>query len=130
MCGTSIWYGHVTFPQGQTTGHHASALPYRSPKVVPVSTTEPRITSATARTPVITWVLMALALITALLLLDWNDTGIPKPLWFMLLPSLLGFAGTGFALHARKGGWALLSGVWGVAMVPALFVAVTLISGP
>lgn len=76
------------------------------------------------------WLTMVLSLISALLLLDWNDTGVAKPLWFFLLPSVLGLMGTGFALHARRGGWALVSGVWGVALVPALMVAVTLLYGP
>ena len=103
---------------------------HHSSKAVTVPTNKMPITSPTLRRPVATWVLMALSLINTLLLLDWTGTGVPKPLWFMVLPSLLGFAGTGFALRARRGGWALASGVWGVMMVPTLVVAVTLISGP
>ncbi len=82
------------------------------------------------RRPVITWVLMVLSLGAALFLLDWSSMGIPKSLWFFALPSVLGFAGTGFALYARRGGWALVSGVWGIMMVPALVAVVTVISGP
>lgn len=82
------------------------------------------------RQPVLARLMMVLSLISALLLLDWNDTGVAKPLWFFLLPSVLGLGGTGFALRARHGGWALLSGVWGVALVPALLMVVTLFHGP
>lgn len=77
-----------------------------------------------------TWVLMGLALGAVLLLPDWTGSGTNRPLWLLALPPVLGLAGAAFALYTRHFGWAVLSAVWGFALIQGLVMVVTLISGP
>ncbi|MDO5737144.1 MAG: hypothetical protein Q4P15_11790 [Propionibacteriaceae bacterium] len=77
-----------------------------------------------------TWLWMVLAALSGMDLLDWDGTGIAKPLWAFALPSVLGLIGLVAALVIRQVGWAIVSPVWGLALVPLLIFVVTIISGP
>ncbi len=79
--------------------------------------------------PVLTLVLMACCLITALLLVDWNGSGSARPLWLLFLPVVLGVAGAVNAVLRRKIFWAVASAALGLFIVQILVVLVTLIAG-
>lgn len=80
--------------------------------------------------PIATAVLMLVALSITLLVPDWNGTGALLPPVFMLVPIILG--GIGAWIASRNGflGWAIASGVWGAALVPALLTLTTVFFGP
>jgi len=80
--------------------------------------------------PVITWALMALALGVVLFIPDWAGSETNRPLWLFAIPIVLGIAGAGFALRARRVWWALASALWGFALIQLLIVVVTLVGGP
>ena len=73
---------------------------------------------------------MLVALAITLLVPDRNGRGALLPPVFMLVPIILG--GVGSWIASRNGflGRAIASGVWGVALVPALITLTTLIFGP
>lgn len=82
------------------------------------------------RFPFATAVLMLLALAITLLVPDWSGMGALLQPVFMLVPIILG--GIGSWIASRNGflGWAIASGVWGAALIPALITLTTLIFGP
>lgn len=82
------------------------------------------------RFPIATAVLMLVALAIALLVPDWSGTGALLPPVFMLVPII--FGGIGSWVASRNGflGWAIASGVWGAALVPALWTLINIFFGP
>ncbi|MBM7766829.1 MULTISPECIES: hypothetical protein [Glutamicibacter] len=80
--------------------------------------------------PLWTWVLMGLALASALALIDWADTGTAKPLWMFLLPTAFGLLGGIVAALKKSFGWALISLAFGLLVVQLLSVVVTVVQGP
>jgi prepilin signal peptidase PulO-like enzyme (type II secretory pathway) len=80
--------------------------------------------------PGATWAFMVAALVAVFLLPDWAGTGVPRPLWVFAMPVLLGLIGAGIALKAMHPWWAVLSAVWGFALVQVLIWIITLLSGP
>ncbi|MHA7268962.1 hypothetical protein [Arthrobacter sp. HLT1-20] len=86
-------------------------------------------TSPTGK-PIVTWAFMALATVVVLLMPDWSGSGSTRPLWLFLVPIALGIAGAAFALRSRHIWWAMISGLWGFALIQGLVLLVTLVSGP
>jgi hypothetical protein len=92
------------------------------------------------RVPRIAAVLLAAAFVLLILLSvlpsPYVSGGARLALFLLLLPPLLAFGGTLAALLDRKIGqkgktlWAVGSTLFGLVCVPALFVLVTLITGP
>ncbi|MGX1591084.1 hypothetical protein ACWICO_08190 [Glutamicibacter sp. NPDC055491] len=80
--------------------------------------------------PLWTWVMMGLALASALALVDWNGSGEAKPLWMFFLPSAFGLAGGIIATAKKSYGWGLISVALGVLAVQLLALGVTLVQGP
>jgi hypothetical protein len=80
--------------------------------------------------PVATWVLMLLSVVVVFLLPDWTGTGVPRPLWALAIPILLGLTGALLALRGRHPWWAAASALWGFILIQVLVISVTLISGP
>ncbi|WP_422390227.1 hypothetical protein [Arthrobacter sp. N1] len=77
-----------------------------------------------------TWALMAAALVITLVLPDWSDDGVRRPLLLLCLPAVLGLAGAFLALRAGSLWWALSAAVLGLLLVPLLMVTLVLVSGP
>ena len=73
---------------------------------------------------------MLSAAIVVLLLPDWIDSGVLRPVWIFSMPVLLGIIGAVFALKDRCPWWAAMSALWGFLLVQVLVVATTLIGGP
>ena len=80
--------------------------------------------------PLWTWVMMGLALASALALIDWENTGAAKPFWMFLLPTAFGLLGGIIAALKKSYGWALISLAFGLLAVQLLSVVVTLVHGP
>lgn len=80
--------------------------------------------------PWATWVLMLLALVSVLLLPDWTNSGSSRPLWLFLCPVALGLAGALFAAQSGHFRWAVISALWGFALIQGIIAAVTVIGGP
>ncbi|PQZ92854.1 hypothetical protein CQ018_10250 [Arthrobacter sp. MYb227] len=80
--------------------------------------------------PVTTWVLMLAGLLITLYMLLIGSNGNPAFSWFLAAPAALGLLGAWFAARNDSPGWMIASGVWGIALIPALIFAITLISGP
>lgn len=74
--------------------------------------------------------MMGLVLASALVLIDWTDTGAAKPLWLFFLPSAFGLVGGIIAAVKKSYGWGLISVAFGVLAVQLLALAVTLVQGP
>ena len=82
------------------------------------------------RVPAMCALAMALVVLSALMLIDWTNTGVSRPLWMLFLPSAFGIAGIVFALRKNALGWALAAGVLGFAAFPTLYYMVLVVSGP
>lgn len=80
--------------------------------------------------PLWTWVMMGLALASALALIDWAGAGVAKPIWMFLLPTAFGLLGGIVAALKKSFGWALISLAFGLLGVQLLSVVVTVIQGP
>ena len=80
--------------------------------------------------PISTWVLMAAALAITLLLVVSGSLGITLPPWLFAAPAVLGLAGSFLAGRNDKPGWMVVSGAWGLALIPGMIMIVTLIGGP
>ncbi|GAA1498495.1 hypothetical protein [Paeniglutamicibacter kerguelensis] len=87
-------------------------------------------TAGKSKQPVATWTLMAAALAITLLLPDWAGSGSPRSPWLLASPAVLGLAGAFLAARQDSPGWMVASGVWGIALIPALIFIVTLVGGP
>ena len=80
--------------------------------------------------PLWTWVMVGLALASALALIDWAGAGVAKPFWMFLLPTAFGLLGGIVAALKKNYGWALISLAFGMLGVQLLSVVVTLVQGP
>lgn len=83
-----------------------------------------------AKRPVATWTLMACAVASVLLIPDWTNSGGLRPMWIMVFPVALGLAGAFFAAQSGRFWWAMISALWGFALVQAIVVVLTLTGGP
>lgn len=92
--------------------------------------TDDSVVSKKSGRPVATFICMALALVAVFLLPDWAGSGAARPIWFMAVPIGLGVLGAIFALRRRSWIWAVVSIVWGFALIQLLVVVITLVSGP
>jgi hypothetical protein len=79
---------------------------------------------------IVTWVFMLLGLVVILLLPDWFGYGGNRPVWLFGLPIAFGVMGSIFALVARRPWWAIFSAMWGLFLIQALVVVITLVGGP
>ncbi|KGJ71920.1 hypothetical protein GY21_18835 [Cryobacterium roopkundense] len=89
-----------------------------------------RAGATAGRRPIVTWSLMSLAVAVVALMPDWTGSGDARPLWIFAVPVVLGFIGAAFAVRASHPWWAVVSALWGFALIQVLVVMVTLISGP
>lgn len=80
--------------------------------------------------PVGTWTSMVFALLAALALVDWTNSGEAKPLWMFLLPLVFGLIGGGIAMAKRAYLLAMISSAIGVFALPIMNVIITLVQGP
>lgn len=83
-----------------------------------------------SRRPLATWALMAAGLAATVLMLALADAGRPGPPWWLAIPTVLGLIGAWLAARKDAPGWMIASGVWGIALVPAVLVVVTVVAGP
>lgn len=93
---------------------------------------------ATAETPdkqqrtmaSLAWLSFAVSTALILMLIDWQDTGVAKPLWMFVLPTAIGIAG-GIAGHrAHKELLGISAALFGLLAVPITMVAITVVYGP
>lgn len=97
------------------------------------TTRQPRGTTNVAgkhEQPIATWTLMALGLAVTMLLPGSGGAGIPLSPWLLAAPAVLGLIGAWLAARKDSPGWMIASGVWGIALIPALIFIVTLVGGP
>lgn len=80
--------------------------------------------------PIATWALMASGLVITLLILFVGSDGNPLFSWFLAAPAVLGLFGAWFAARKDHPGWMIASGLWGIALIPALIFIITLLEGP
>ncbi|MGJ9406967.1 hypothetical protein ACHABQ_11665 [Nesterenkonia aurantiaca] len=64
-------------------------------------------------------VFLGLAVVSPVLLVDFNDDGAPVSLWLMGAPFVCGLIGAGLALWGRSWGLAVVSAFVGFFAVPA-----------
>ena len=74
--------------------------------------------------------MMALALALLLVLVDWNGTGVAKPLWMFAFPLAFGAAGGIVAAVKKAHGWAAVSAGFRIILLPIMTTAITLFQGP
>ena len=82
------------------------------------------------RCPGWTLVMMALALASLLVLVDWTGTGVAKPLWMFAFPLAFGAAGGIVAAVKKAHGWAAVSAGFRIILLPIMTTAITLFQGP
>ena len=82
------------------------------------------------RCPGWTLIMMVLALAALLVLVDWNGTGVAKPLWMFALPLAFGAAGGILAAVKKAHGWAAVSVGFGIFLLPLMNTTMTLFQGP
>lgn len=62
-------------------------------------------------------------------LIDWTDTGTPRPLWALLLPALSGILGWVAGLLANKLLLSFLAAAFGLLAIPAAILSEPLLQG-
>ncbi|MBO0594522.1 hypothetical protein I2485_01235 [Nesterenkonia sp. E16_7] len=72
-------------------------------------------------------VLLGLAVVSPVLLLDWNDDGAPASFWLMGAPFVCGLIGAALALWGRSVGLAVVSAFLGFFSLPAWIFAAYLV---
>ncbi len=80
--------------------------------------------------PIATWAFMASGLVITLLILFVGSDGNPLFSWFLAAPAVLGLIGAWSAARKDHPGWMIASGLWGIALIPALIFIITLLEGP
>lgn len=86
--------------------------------------------AGTYEPPIATWGLMALGLVLTLLMLLVGTGGHPASPWLLAVPAVLGLAGAWLAARRERPWWMIASALWGIALVPATLVVLTLLEGP
>ena len=76
------------------------------------------------------WTSIAVSAALTLALIDWTNTGRPRPLWALLLPALSGILGWIAGLLANKPLLSFLAAAFGLLAIPAAIFSVTLHQGP
>lgn len=74
--------------------------------------------------------LIGLAIFSTLALVDWNNTGMAKPVWMFFLPVAFGVLGGVIAFRNRAYTLACVSALLGLIALPLLNFVITLTCGP
>lgn len=90
----------------------------------PVPEKHPRIFATIA------WVSFPVSAALALVLLDWQGTGVAKPLWAFVLPTVSGIVGGFAGFRAQKELLGALAVAVGLLCVPVTIFVVGLLHGP
>ncbi|WP_218221737.1 hypothetical protein [Nesterenkonia sp. Act20] len=75
-------------------------------------------------------IFLGLAVVSPVLLVDFNNDGAPASLWLMGAPFVCGLMGAALALWGRSWGLAVVSAFAGFFAVPAWIFVVYLLAGP
>ena len=78
----------------------------------------------------IAWVSFPVSTALTLVLLDWQGTGVAKPLWAFALPAVSGIVGGVAGFRAQKQLLGALAVAFGLLCVPVTIFVVGLLSGP
>lgn len=79
---------------------------------------------------VITWMSFPASVALTLVLIDWQDTGVAKPLWTFVLPTLSGVVGAIAGFRVQKEILGVAAGLFGVLAVPIGMIVITVLYGP